>query len=255
MAKKKVEAKSLFSNDDLAIKNKKPKNENTSNINTCTSSNNHVDNNSTKSKNTTNSKRLSRSNKNTTEDASKSSIRKRKGVDTIGSDTCKCETPKRRNKKKEIVEDAKIKVEPEKIKVGRRDRKHNWWPGCDYIWVDGIDHWVSKTAFKQELGVKEKYSLDNYIPGLDSYWVMRYKSENINESTKKLSEINEYLKTNYQTWVDVSKDTTLSESIIIKYENYISLLVFLTRCRDANRILSDKFLKRYKHIVKLLEVT
>ena len=253
MAKKKVEAKSLFSNDDLAIKNKKPKNGNTSNINTCASSNNHVDNNSTKSENSTNSKRLSRSNKNTTKDSSKSSSGKRKGDNKIGSDTCKSETSKRRNKAKEIVEDTKIEIEPQKIKVGRKDRKHNWWPGCDYVWVDGIDHWVSKTAFKQDNNKTPIYTLSNYVQGLDSYWVMRYKSQHINESHERLKRANEELNTNYKTWGELSTNSNLSEEFVIKYENNIAMLVFLTHCREDGRKLSNKFLKRYKDKVKMLE--
>lgn len=68
----------------------------------------------------------------------------------------------------------KVEQPIETKKVGRRDRKHNWWKGCDYIWVDGIDHWVSKTAFRNDNPKNPIYTLQNYIQGLDSYWVMRY---------------------------------------------------------------------------------
>ena len=70
------------------------------------------------------------------------------------------------------INKSKTNVSKDKVKVGRKDRKHNWWEGCNYVWVDGIDHWVARTAFRNEAGVEPKYTLNNYIQGLDSYWVM-----------------------------------------------------------------------------------
>ena len=72
------------------------------------------------------------------------------------------------------VDEVKKEDKP-KVKVGRKDRKHNWWNGCDYVWVDGIDHWVARTAFRNDKNKEPEYTLNNYVQGLDSYWVMRYK--------------------------------------------------------------------------------
>lgn len=243
----KIKSKSLFLEDDLKNKNTKndvPNNsaimrDNTDDINAKSSKKNGERCNSRKSK----------CDKNSAEKHVKHSTGSRKTNGKSGSNSCVIKTNKRGNKKEEIL------VEPQKNQnVGRKDWAHNWFDGCDYVWVDGIDHWISKTAFKNEPGKTPIYTLDNYVQGLDSYWVLRYKSDIVNESTKKLSEANKSINKDYKSWTELSKDPTLTEQFVNAYAEYISILMFVNSCKKANRTLSQNFLKRHKDIIKFIYV-
>lgn len=132
------------------------------------------------------------------------------------------------------------------IKVGRKDRKHNWWPNCDYVWVDGIDHWVSKTAFRNEYKDKPVYTLENYVKGLDSYWCLRYKPiVQLSKNDEILKNANNELKTHYKTWEDLSKNVKLTETFIKKYKDHIRWTVFINECSKHGREFSEKFKKRF----------
>lgn len=136
-----------------------------------------------------------------------------------------------------------------KIKVGRRDRKHNYIAGFDQVWVDGIDHWVSKTAFRNDDKTKNPvYTLDNYVQGLDSYWVLFHHKPTIieSESDKQLENLNKELKKKYKSWNEASSNYNLSENLVEKYKDYIYWLVFLKSADINNRNFSDKFRKKYK---------
>ena len=164
---------------------------------------------STKNDNTDN-KRKSKSNSNNNVYApikeNKNSVRKSKKVDDDntkidakskskrstdikGSKTSRTKTESISNTDSSVDKNDKEKL----IKTGRKTRKNNWWNGCDYVWVDGIDHWVSKTAFRNDKNTKPVYTLNNYVPGLDSYYCLfiykpseqKSKSQKNSETTNK----------------------------------------------------------------------
>lgn len=146
--------------------------------------------------------------------------------------------------KSDLSTDIKNEITP--IKVGRKDRKHNWWPNCDYVWVDGIDHWVSKTAFRNENKDKPMYTLENYIKGLDSYWCLRYKPVvQLSKNDEILKNANNELKTQYRTWEELSKNVKLSEAFLKKYKEHIRWSVFINECSRHGREFSEKFKKRF----------
>lgn len=170
---------SLFDFDDVKTKKTK-KDECGSNTNKSKSivKSNSSDNVKKESKKSSNSIRKStKVNSDTTKVSTKSKGSSKKTNERAGK------TKSRNNKTEKridtTIKPANVKVEQpiETKKVGRRDRKHNWWKGCDYVWVDGIDHWVSKTAFRNDNTKNPIYTLQNYVQGLDSYWVMRYIPE------------------------------------------------------------------------------
>lgn len=132
------------------------------------------------------------------------------------------------------------------VKVGRKDRKHNWWPNCDYVWVDGIDHWIAKSAFRNEGKDKPVYTLDNYVKGLDSYWCLRYKPVvQLSKNDEILKNANDELKTHYKSWEDLSKNVKLSEAFIKKYKDHIRWTIFIAECNKHNRVFSEKFKTKF----------
>lgn len=141
------------------------------------------------------------------------------------------------------------------LKVGRKDRKHNWWPNCDYIWVDGIDHWVSKTAFRNEGKCTPEYTIHNYVPGLDSFWVLKYKPKNvILKHDEILISACEELGKKYSSWDELSKNVKLTEKFLSKYKNHIRWTVFVGECKKAGRDFSDKFVKKFSDKFSMLEL-
>ena len=98
--------------------------------------------NSDNKSNTTN--KINKNNKST----SKSTSTKRRNSTKI-DDKSKSNSRKNSKADKNIRTVVETNTEP-KVKVGRRDRKHNYIAGFDQVWVDGIDHWVSKTAFRND---------------------------------------------------------------------------------------------------------
>lgn len=166
-----IKSNSLF--DFVDIKNNKiRKNANNNDSSVFNSSNSASSNNKKNSKTNDKSVRKTRqSNNNTTKVADKSKRR-------ISKTEKNNRSTKNRNKKdtnKLITNNYENKeIITEKTKVGRRDRKHGWYKGLDQVWVEGIDHWVCTSAFRNEKGKEPIYSLNNYVQGLDSYWVMRY---------------------------------------------------------------------------------
>lgn len=171
MARKKINSSnnelktnSLF---DFNINNKENKNDKNINNSSCNISNNSIicDKKSDKK---------SKSNRKKHTDTTKIANKPAKGINKSEKSVRKHKERKRENKIRSIKSTNENKQPIEKVKVGRRDKKHNWWNGCDYVWVEGIDHWVSKTAFKNEKDKKPEYTLKNYIQGLDSYWCLRY---------------------------------------------------------------------------------
>ena len=60
------------------------------------------------------------------------------------------------------------------------------------------------------------YTLDNYVQGLDSYWVVHHHKPTLIEfeADKQLHNINIELKKKYKSWNEVSKNYNLSENII-----------------------------------------
>ena len=143
----------------------------------------------------------------------------------------------------------------EKIKVGRRDRKHNWWPGCDYVWVDGIDHWVSKTAFKNDPNTTPIYTLNNYVQGLDSYYCLHYKCEKfVTESEKSLETANLELKKKYKSWRELSANGKLKEKFVEKYKDHILWFIFLKAAEDENIMFSDAFKKKFNDKFRLYNI-
>lgn len=171
----------------------------------------------------------------------------------------KTRTTNRKSTKKSNTTDTeitpKLNQDDQKIKVGRRDRKHNWWPGCDYVWVDGIDHWVAKTAFRNEDKNNPVYTLQNYVQGLDSYWVLRYKPETlISESEKALIAINTELKTKFSSWDEVTSYKKLTEELIEKYKDFISWYHLISIATKNNKTFSDKFKKKFADKFRLYEM-
>lgn len=165
-----IKSNSLFDFDEIKTTKKSKKNDNINNS-ICSGTNNSISNSKKNSKKDNGVIRKTRqSNSNSTKVATKS----KRGVSKAKENVRKNENGLKNISK---ISESIISQQPkQEIKVGRRDRKHNWWKGCDYVWVDGIDHWVSKSAFRNEVG-KEVYTLNNYVQGLDSYWVLRYKPE------------------------------------------------------------------------------
>lgn len=151
--------------------------------------------------------------------------------------------------------ESQSKIEEKKIKVGRKTSKNNWWNGCDYVWVDGIDHWVAKSAFRNEDKNNPVYTLQNYVQGLDSFWVMRYKPGNfMTESEKALIALNSQLKTKFKNWEEVSKYQKLKEDIIEKYKDHIIWYYLLIESEKNNREFSDKFKKKFSDKFKLYAI-
>ena len=174
-----LKTNSLFDFDNIKTKKTK-KDECGSNTNKSKSVNksNSCDNVDKKSKKSiSNIRKSTKVNSDTTKVITKSKRSSKKTNERAGK------TKSRNNKTEKridtTIKPASVKIEQpiETKKVGRRDRKHNWWKGCDYVWVDGIDHWVSKTAFRNDNTKNPIYTLQNYVQGLDSYWVMRYIPE------------------------------------------------------------------------------
>lgn len=171
----------------------------------------------------------------------------------------KTRTANRKSTKKSNTTDteitSKLNQDDQKIKVGRRDRKHNWWPGCDYVWVDGIDHWVAKTAFRNDTNSEPVYTLNNYVQGLDSYWVLRYiPPQQINESITTLEMLNKELKKKFKSWIEVSEYSKLDEYIIEKYKEHISWYHLLATSNKNNRIFTDKFKHKFIDKFKLYDI-
>lgn len=171
VTKKETLSKSLFDFEEKEkeVKPKKKKSNDTTNNNSnSTISNDNSYDNSTKKKQKTDTKKCRKHNDTTKiidkpkQQNSRTSKDNNKPKKRTTKDSNKSTQTKSKNEKPITL----------KVKVGRKDRKHNWWDGCGYIWVDGIDHWVSKTAFRNEPGIEPKYTLSNYVQGLDSYWVM-----------------------------------------------------------------------------------
>jgi len=174
-----ITSNSLFDfNDIKSNKSKKIKNENFTNNsdNNVSIINNIIDKKSKKNCIRTSKARKSNSNTTTITNKSKRSTKKT-DKETRTSKTRISKTQKGTDKSNKSITEQKQVIENVKPKVGRKDRKHNWWNGCDYVWVDGIDHWVSKSAFRNEKGKEPVYSLNNYVQGLDSYWCLRYKPQ------------------------------------------------------------------------------
>lgn len=241
--KKKVEENksiSLFNDNDIVkTKGKKAeaKTSKTKKKNDCKSSN---INNSNNKSNTTN--KINKNNKST----SKSTSTKRRNSTKI-DDKSKSNSRKNSKADKNTRTVVETSTKP-KVKVGRRDRKHNYIAGFDQVWVDGIDHWVSKTAFRNDDMKNPVYTLDNYVQGLDSYWVVHHHKPTLIEfeADKQLHNINIELKKKYKSWNEVSKNYNLSENIIEKYKDYIYWLIFLKSADLNNRVFSEKFRKKYK---------
>lgn len=174
-----ITSNSLFDfNDIKSNKSKKIKNENFTNNsdNNVSIINNIIDKKS--KKNCVSNTKTRKSNSNTTTITNKSKrSTKKTDKETRTSKTRISKSQNGTNKSNKTITEQKQVIEKVKPKVGRKDRKHNWWNGCDYVWVDGIDHWVSKSAFRNEKGKESVYSLNNYVQGLDSYWCLRYKPQ------------------------------------------------------------------------------
>lgn len=153
----------------------------------------------------------------------------------------------------ETVEQPISKVE--KIKVGRKDRKHNWFNGCDYVWVDGIDHWVSKTAFKNDPNTTPIYTLNNYVQGLDSYYCLHYKCEKfVTDAEKSLVAANLELKKKYKSWHELSANGKLKEKFVEKYKDHILWFIFLKAAEDENIMFSDAFKKKFNDKFRLYNI-
>lgn len=164
----------------------------------------------------------------------------------------------RTKSKKSDVADITTSKNTEKltVKVGRKTAKNNWWNGCDYVWVDGIDHWVSKTAFRNDGNNKPIYSLNNYVQGLDSYWCLRYKPNNyISESDKMLTVANNELKKKCKNWKEISIINNLKESFIIKYKNYIEWHILLENAEKNNRTFSEDFKNKFNNKFMIMNLT
>lgn len=169
----------------------------------------------------------------------------------------KTESINRKSAKNNVTAHSTIESQQKvnKQKVGRKDRKHNWWEGCDYVWVDGIDHWVSKTAFRNDTKSEPVYTLNNYVQGLDSYWVLRYiPPQQINESVTTLEMLNKELKKKFKSWIEVSEYSKLDEYIIEKYKEHISWYHLLATSNKNNRIFTDKFKHKFIDKFKLYDI-
>ena len=157
-----------------------------------------------------------------------------------------------RNIKSDKSKDCEI--DKPSLKVGRKDRKHNWWPNCDYIWVDGIDHWVSKTAFRNDGKGTPEYTIHNYVQGLDSFWVLKYKPKmSISKYDEILNSACEELGKKYNSWEELSKNIKLNEKFLTKYKNYIRWSIFINECKKNNREFSNKFIKKFSDKFSMVE--
>lgn len=140
-----------------------------------------------------------------------------------------------------------------KSRAGRKDWKHGYMEGLDQVWVDGIDHWVSKSAFRNDGNKTPIYTLSNYVQGLDSYWVMRYIPPKVNSKSDNLLEnLNDELDKHYKTWEEASKNWKMTEDVLTKYKDYISWKIFLTEATKHNRKFTAKFQKRFSAKFMLL---
>ena len=84
-----------------------------------------------------------------------------------------------------------------------------------------------------------------YIQGLDSAWVLSYKSDWKPSDLQLLANVNKKLGTNYESWNELSeKHTDLSEEFLTQYEGYVSFYhLFKTHNPDNY---SAKFKKKMK---------
>lgn len=152
----------------------------------------------------------------------------------------------------ELIENSNTESQ-KKPRVGRKDWKHGYMEGLDQVWVDGIDHWVCKTAFRNEANKTPVYTLNNYVQGLDSYWVMRYIPPKVNSRSDDLLEnLNNELDKHYKSWEEASKNWKISEEIISRYKDYISWKTFLTEATKHNRKFTAKFQKKFSAKFMLL---
>ena len=274
--KKKLESKVLFSATDLKQTNNK--NDISNNINNTGTVKSGTKSKVAKKDSSDSAKSLRRANS-ASKVATKSGKHTRKDNDKTGSDICDSKTNSGRsattktNKVKKSANttkksttsskksspknnELKCDISSPKVKVGRKDRKHNWWNGCDYVWVDGIDHWVSKSAFRYDNKPTTDYTLQNYVPGLDSFYIMfkMPKSDKISDSIEKLKLANKELKSNYSTWNELSKDPRINDAFILKYEQHINMLLYFLMCRENGIPISTKIMKKYKDVIKIVNI-
>ena len=248
MAKKTIKESIPLFEDNVKDKVKKKKNDNTINKrNTKLGvdiSNNKIDN---KSRKTSNKVRA-------VDDDNAKVITKSKSKRS--KSTKESKTDRTKSKKSHITDNATIKnAEKSSIKVGRKTSKNNWWDGCDYVWVDGIDHWVSKTAFRNDNNVNPIYTLSNYVQGLDSYWCLRYKPENyMSGFDKMLITANTELKKKYKSWKEISAIPKLKEEFIDKYKDFIDWYILFETAQEYNRTFSDDFKQKHNKKFKIINL-
>lgn len=177
------------------------------------------------------------------------------GHSTSDAKSTKAKKSKTIKSKDEIIKPIEVSDNQlqKKTRAGRKDWKHGYMEGLDQVWVDGIDHWVCKSAFRNDNNKTPVYTLNNYVQGLDSYWVMRYIPPKVNSRSDDLLEaLNDELNKNYKSWEDASKNWKLSEELLTRYKDYISWKIFLTEATNHNRKFSAKFQKKFSAKFMLL---
>lgn len=78
--------------------------------------------------------------------------------------------------------------------------------------------------FSEEI-TEEKISpkKEEYVPGLDSAWVLKYRVDWVPSEITLLEQVNRKLQTNYKSWIELSeKHENLSEEFLTQYEGYVS---------------------------------
>lgn len=91
----------------------------------------------------------------------------------------------------------------------------------------------------------EEEKSPEYIPGLDSAWVLKYRSYWRPSELNLLDIVNKKLGTSYESWNELSeKHEDLSEEFLTQYEGYVSFYhLFKTHNPDNY---SEKFKKKMK---------
>lgn len=91
----------------------------------------------------------------------------------------------------------------------------------------------------------EEEKKSEYIPGLDSAWVLKYHSDWRPSELNLLDIVNKKLGTSYETWNELSeKHEDLSEEFLTQYEGYVSFYhLFKTHNPDNYSV---KFKKKMK---------
>lgn len=173
------------------------------------------------------------------------------------------EKPKRKSRKSKndsVEVQKEVIIKEEKEKSGPKKWKLGYYPNSEdqLVWVEEIGHWVSKSAFTQTDPKKPVYTKDNYVQGLDSYYVMFiYKPIEKDNSHiyENLAKANKTLKRKYKTWKELSEHPNLSEDFVTEYKDYINWTAFLynNSTREFSKAFRKKFHEKFLILVTLIK--